>query len=81
MNENEDMESTNLEENLPMVNYIMLHRIYDLLTLIANHITKDPDEVNKMLGYHYQGYLLGPSPSFTPQVNQTAEETEVTPDS
>ena len=25
----------NLEDNLPMVNYIMLHRIYDMLTLIA----------------------------------------------
>ena len=27
--------SNDLEENLPMVNYIMLHRIYDMLSLIA----------------------------------------------
>ena len=55
----------NLEDNLPMVNYIMLHRIYDLLTLIANKIVGSED-VSKMVEYHNQGYLLGPSPSFTP---------------
>jgi len=36
MTENEKPQ--NLEDNLPMVNYIMLHRIYDLLTLIANKL-------------------------------------------
>jgi hypothetical protein len=55
----------NLEDNLPMVNYIMLHRIYDLLTLIANKIVGSED-VSKMVEYHNQGYLLGPTPSFTP---------------
>jgi len=30
----EEQKSENLEDNLEMVNYIMLHRIYDLLTLI-----------------------------------------------
>ncbi len=57
--------SQNLEDNLPMVNYIMLHRIYDLLTLIANKIVGSED-VSKMVEYHNQGYLLGPTPSFTP---------------
>jgi hypothetical protein len=63
-------ESQNLEDNLPMVNYIMLHRIYDLLTLIASEIVKDSDKVNKMVQYHEAGYLLGPGPSYTPQENQ-----------
>lgn len=63
-------ESQNLEDNLPMVNYIMLHRIYDLLTLIASEIVKDSDKVNKMIQYHEAGYLLGPGPSYTPQENQ-----------
>ena len=31
-----------------MVNYIMLHRIYDLLTLIANKLV-GTEEVEKML--------------------------------
>ena len=58
--------SSDLEDNLPMVNYIMLHRIYDLLTLIANKLV-GPEDVSKMVQYHDQGFLLGPSPSFTPQ--------------
>lgn len=57
----------NLEENLDMVTYIMLHRIYDILTLIANKLV-GPEDVSKMVSYHDQGYLLGPVPSYTPQV-------------
>jgi len=64
MTENEQPQ--NLEDNLPMVNYIMLHRIYDLLTLIANKLVS-PEDVSKMVEYHNQGFLLGPTPSFTPQ--------------
>lgn len=56
--------SSNLEDNLPMVTYIMLHRIYDLLTLISNKIVGE--DTNKMIEYHEAGYLLGPMPSFTP---------------
>jgi hypothetical protein len=63
-------DSQNLEDNIPMVNYIMLHRIYDLLTLIASEIVKDPNKLNKMIEYHESGYLLGPGPSYTPQENQ-----------
>ena len=55
----------NLEDNLPMVNYIMLHRIYDLLTLIANKVAGSED-VAKMLEYHDKGILLGPTPSYAP---------------
>jgi hypothetical protein len=63
MNENRD----NLEDNLPMVNYIMLHRIYDLLTLIANIQSRgeeDDIKIKKMIEYHKEGFLLGPSPAF-----------------
>ena len=59
-------ESTNLEDNLPMVNYIMLHRIYDLLSLIANEMAGE-EKTARMVEYHNQGYLLGPSPSYTPE--------------
>ena len=56
--------SQNLEDNLPMVNYIMLHRIYDLLVLISKSVA-EPEEVQKMIDYHDQGFLLGPVPSFS----------------
>jgi hypothetical protein len=48
-----------------MVNYIMLHRIYDLLSLISNKIVGSED-TQKMISYHEAGYLLGPVPSFSP---------------
>ena len=63
MNENKN----NLEDNLPMVNYIMLHRIYDVLTLIANIQSRgeeDDIKIKKMIEYHKEGFLLGPSPAF-----------------
>ena len=62
MNENKD----SLEDNLPMVNYIMLHRIYDMLTLIANIQSRGEDDdikIKKMVDYHKDGFLLGPSPA------------------
>jgi hypothetical protein len=52
-----------LEDNLEMVNYIMLHRIYDVLLLLSNNLV-GPEETEKMSKYHEDGYLLGPSPSF-----------------
>jgi hypothetical protein len=59
----EDVRNQNLEDNLPMVNYIMLHRIYDILVLISNKIVGS-EETNKMVEYHENGYLLGPPPSY-----------------
>ena len=41
-------ESNNLEDNLDMVNYIMLHRIYDMLTLIAKG-SVGKEDVEKMV--------------------------------
>jgi len=50
------------------VNYIMLHRIYDMLTIMANKA--DPEKTAKMIEYHEQGFLLGPSPAFVPSEEQ-----------
>ncbi len=63
----ENKESSSLEENLPLVNYIMLHRIYDLLSLIADSIcTTEESKSNllKVIKYHEDGFLLGPSPAY-----------------
>lgn len=60
--ENENI-NQDLEENLNMVNYIMLHRIYDMMTLIAKG-SAGSEEVEKMIKYHEEGFLLGPSPSY-----------------
>ena len=62
-------ENSSIEENLPMVTYIMLHRLYDVLVLLANMTAKtddDRDKINKMIQYHESGFLLGPGPSYTP---------------
>jgi len=58
-----------LAQNLDMVNYIMLHRIYDVMTIIASKLV-GAEEVDKMIKYHDQGYLLTPGPSYTPQENE-----------
>jgi len=65
-------EPQNLEDNLPMVNDIMLHRLYDILTLIANSLAKDEESrlhISKMVEYHKEGFLLGPSPAFRTEEN------------
>lgn len=67
-----NLETSNLEDNLPMVNYIMLHRVYDMLTLIANELAKDEDsrlKISKMIEYHKDGFLLGPAPAFRSEKN------------
>jgi hypothetical protein len=61
----ENIENSNLEDNLPLVNYIMLGRIYDVLCLIASKVCGD-EEISKMVQYHEEGYLLGPLPSYNP---------------
>lgn len=71
MQEDQKTENSNLEDNLEMVTYIMLHRIYDLLTVIANKIV-GAEDISKLVSYHEQGYLLGPAPSYIP----TGEENE-----
>jgi hypothetical protein len=58
----QEQNSKPLEENLDLVNYIMLHRIYDILVLMSNKMV-GPEETQKMVKYHEDGFLLGPAPS------------------
>lgn len=59
-------ETSSLEENLPMVNYIMLHRIYDMLSLISMELAGE-EKTARMIEHHEKGYLLGPAPGYTPE--------------
>lgn len=59
-----DQDSKSLEDNLDLVNYIMLHRIYDVLLLMANKIVGS-EETQKMSKYHNDGFLLGPAPAYS----------------
>ena len=68
MQEDQKEKTSNLEDSLPMVTYIMLHRIYDMLSLIAKG-SVGQEETSKMIAYHEQGYLLGPAPSYSPPEN------------
>lgn len=65
----DNIQDQSIESNLDMVNYIMLHRIYDMLTLIAKN-TGDSNEVEKMVQYHEKGFLLGPAPSYSVEERQ-----------
>ena len=72
----ETPQNNSLEDNLPMVNYIMLHRIYDILTLIANNLStseEDRQKISKMVEYHKEGFLLGPSPAYRSEEDQNAK--------
>jgi len=69
-------EAGTIEDNLPMVTYIMLHRIYDLLSLIADKVAGS-EATAKMVAYHEQGYLLGPEPAYTPKDVQIGEDNAV----
>lgn len=59
----EEVKKESIEDNMDMVTYIMLHRIYDLLALISNKIVGS-EETEKMIKYHESGHLLGPDPSY-----------------
>lgn len=51
-----------IDENIGIVTYIMLARIYDVLCLIADGVGKG-EELMEMLAQHRDGKLLGPDPS------------------
>jgi hypothetical protein len=57
-----------IDDNLGIVTYITLSRIYDVLCLIADGVGKG-EEVLKMIEAHRNGELLGPEPA----LNQNSE--------
>lgn len=51
-----------IDENIGIVTYIMLSRIYDVLCLIADGVGKG-EELMSLVSEHREGKLLGPAPS------------------
>jgi hypothetical protein len=73
-------ENVNLEDNLQMAQYIMLARIYDLISVLTSHMTEKPELIQNIVNLHEQGHILGPMPAFVPRENNdsTSENTEET---
>ncbi len=53
-----------MNENLGTILYIMLGRIYDQLTLIADSLDKGEDMM-KLMELHRQGHLMSPIPTLS----------------
>jgi len=58
----EDQEVKNMNDNLGTIIYIMLGRIYDQLTLLADANGKGEDML-KLMELHRQGHLMSPIPT------------------
>ncbi len=52
----------NINENLGMVTYIMLARIYDMLSIIADGLGKG-EEALRLISLHQSGEIMCPPPS------------------
>lgn len=57
----ENTEISKVTDDAVVINYIMLARIYDLLTVIGDSLGRGED-VLKMINLHRQGQLMSPPP-------------------
>jgi len=57
----ENIETSQIQDDAIVVNYIMLARIYDLLCVIGDSLGKGEDIVN-LIDLHRQGQLMSPPP-------------------
>ena len=71
----EDQEIKSMNDNLGTILYIMLGRIYDQLTLIADAQGKGEDMM-KLMELHRQGHLMSPIPTLAIPDNENSEEEE-----
>ena len=67
-------ESVNdINENMGVVNYILLSRIYDMLCLIADGVGKGEDAL-RLIALHQEGQLMSPPPALSIDDNEQSEE-------
>lgn len=63
--------SGSIDENIGIVTYIMLSRIYDALCIIGDGVGKG-EEILAMIEAHKMGKLLGPDPAINEAVEDEA---------
>lgn len=56
--------SSNIEDNLGMVQVIILMRIYDVL--LVDLMARNPEAAVKISEFHENGEFVGPNPSVAP---------------
>lgn len=74
--ENEEVVKEDMNENIGTILYIMLGRIYDMLTLLCDANGKSEDAL-KMINLHRQGHIMSPLPalaSFESEESSTSPE-------
>ena len=59
--EENETEISHVNDDATVINYIMLARIYDLLTVIGDSLGRGEDML-KMINLHRQGQLMSPPP-------------------
>jgi hypothetical protein len=57
----DETEISHVNDDATVINYIMLARIYDLLTVIGDSLGRGEDML-KMINLHRQGQLMSPPP-------------------
>jgi hypothetical protein len=57
----DETEISHVNDDATVINYIMLARIYDLLTVIGDSLGRGED-ILKMINLHRQGQLMSPPP-------------------
>lgn len=62
-----------INENLGVVTYIMLGRIYDMLTLIADGLGRG-EEALRLLALHQRGELMSPPPTLNIELDNEQSE-------
>lgn len=62
-----------INENLGMVTFIMLARIYDMLALIADGVGKGEDAM-RLISMHQSGELMCPPPSINIEADDESIE-------
>lgn len=62
-----------INDNLGMVSYIMLGRIYDMLALIADGVGKGEDAL-RLISLHQSGEMMCPPPSLNMEIEDESAE-------
>lgn len=71
----DNTEISKVNDDATVINYIMLARIYDLLTVIGDSLGRGEDML-KIMNLHSQGQLMSPPPILASEVTEdTNEET------